>query len=41
MVNVKKLFDTAHNVLEEAVKEHPNLAEAWLRLADFRLDRAF
>jgi tetratricopeptide (TPR) repeat protein len=32
-------FDSGHDVLEEAVKEHPNLAEAWLRLADFRLDR--
>jgi O-antigen ligase len=32
-------FEDAHDVLEDAVKEHPNLAEAWQRLADFRLDR--
>ena len=32
-------FEEAHAVLEQAVAEHPNLAEAWLRLADFRLDR--
>lgn len=29
----------AETVLEQAVAEHPNLADAWLRLADFRLDR--
>ena len=32
-------LEEAHDVLEEAVKEHPNLAEAWFRLADFRLNR--
>ena len=32
-------FDEAHAALEQAALEHPNLAEAWLRLADFRLDR--
>jgi hypothetical protein len=32
-------FDEAHEALEEAAAEHPNLAQAWLRLADFRLDR--
>jgi O-antigen ligase len=31
--------DEAHEALELAVAEHPNLAQAWLRLADFRLDR--
>jgi hypothetical protein len=29
----------AEEALEVAVVEHPNLAQAWLRLADFRLDR--
>jgi hypothetical protein len=33
------LLDEAQAALEQAVVEHPNLAEAWLRLADFRLDR--
>ena len=32
-------FSSAEAVLEAAVAEHPNLAQAWLRLADFRLDR--
>ena len=32
-------LSTAHDVLERTVAEHPNLAEAWLRLADFRLSR--
>ena len=32
-------FQEAHDVLQQAVAEHPNLADAWLRLADFRLDR--
>ena len=32
-------FHQAHEVLQQAAAEHPNLAEAWLRLADFRLDR--
>jgi hypothetical protein len=32
-------LEEAHEVLELAVAEHPNLAQAWLRLADFRLDR--
>ena len=32
-------FEEAHDVLQQAVAEHPNLADAWLRLADFRLDR--
>ena len=32
-------FEEAHAALELAAAEHPNLAQAWLRLADFRLDR--
>jgi hypothetical protein len=32
-------FEEAEATLEMAVAEHPNLAQAWLRLADFRLDR--
>jgi tetratricopeptide (TPR) repeat protein len=31
--------EEAHEVLELAAAEHPNFAQAWLRLADFRLDR--
>jgi hypothetical protein len=31
-------FAGAESVLEQAAAEHPNLADAWLRLADFRLD---
>ena len=32
-------LEEAHAVFEDAVREHPNLAEAWFRLADFRLRR--
>ena len=32
-------LEQAHAALELAAAEHPNLAQAWLRLADFRLDR--
>ena len=32
-------FEEAHAALEQAAAEHPNLAQAWLRVADFRLDR--
>jgi tetratricopeptide (TPR) repeat protein len=32
-------LEDADAALELAVAEHPNLAQAWLRLADFRLDR--
>ncbi len=38
LTNAARL-DEAERVLEQAVAEHPNLAQAWLRLADFRLDR--